>query len=202
MYKRQVQVVSGAERPLTHPLVTRLAGLAEARLDEAIREATLSGILVVADDDYRFRHALLREAVHDDLLPGERARLHRAYAEALEENGDGSDTADSAALAYHWQLAQDDHRALAAAVAAMFDAKSRFAFASAARFGELALDLWIQVPDAESVVGLGRLEVLRTLGSVLRNAGDGERALAVVNLALDEVDPDTCLLYTSPSPRD
>ncbi|MFJ2544801.1 AAA family ATPase [Microbacterium sp. NPDC087589] len=188
--RRVVQVVSGAERPLTHPLVTQLAGLTETRLDEAIREATLSGILVVADDDYRFRHALLREAVHDDLLPGERARLHRAYAEALEENCDGSDTADSAALAYHWQLAQDDRRALAAAVAAMFDAKSRFAFASAARFGELALDLWIQVPDAESVVGLDRIELLRTLGSVLRNAGDGERALAVVNLALDEVDPD------------
>lgn len=189
--RRVVQVVSGAERPLTHPLVTQLAGLPEARLDEAIREATLSGILVVADDDYRFRHALLREAVHDDLLPGERARLHRAYAEALEQNGEGSDTADSAALAYHWQLAQDDRRALAAAVAAMFDAKSRFAFASAARFGELALDLWIQVPDAESVVGLGRLEMLRALGSVLRNGGDGERALAVVNLALDEVDPTT-----------
>ncbi len=189
--KRVVQVVSGAERPLTHPLITQLAGLPETRLDEAIREATLSGILVVADDDYRFRHALLREAVHDDLLPGERARLHRAYAEALEENSEGADTADPAALAYHWQLAQDDRRALAAAVAAMLDAKSRFAFASAARFGELALDLWIQVPDAESAVGLGRLEMLRALGSVLRNGGDGERALAVVNLALDEVDPAT-----------
>ena len=189
--RRVVQVVSGAERPLTHPLVTQLSGLAEARLDEAIREATLSGILVVVDDDYRFRHALLREAVHDDLLPGERARLHRAYAETLEESCTDADTADSAALAYHWQLAQDDRRALAAAVAAMLDAKSRFAFASAARFGELALDLWIQVPDAESVVALDRLEMLRALGSVLRNGGDGERALAVVNLALDELDPAT-----------
>ncbi|MGJ0390348.1 helix-turn-helix transcriptional regulator [Microbacterium sp. CGR1] len=189
--RRVVQVVSGAERPLTHPLVTRLAGLPEARLDEGIREATLSGILVVVDDDYRFRHALLREAVHDDLLPGERARLHRAYAETLEENATGTDGGDPAALAYHWQLAQDDRRALAASVAAMLDAKSRFAFASAARFGELALDLWIQVPDAESVVDIERFEVLRTLGSVLRNAGDGERALAVVNVALDEVDPET-----------
>lgn len=186
--RRVVQVVSGAERPLTHPLVTRLAGLTEARLDEGIREATLSGILVVVDDDYRFRHALLREAVHDDLLPGERARLHRAYAETLEENCTGTDSGDPAALAYHWQLAQDDRRALAAAVTAMLDAKSRFAFASAARFGELALDLWIQVPDAESVVDIERFELLRTLGSVLRNAGDGERALAVVNVALDEVD--------------
>ncbi|MCI1019794.1 AAA family ATPase [Microbacterium sp. C5A9] len=187
--RRVVQVVSGAERPLTHRLVTRLAGLPEDRLDEGIREATLSGILVVIDEDYRFRHALLREAVHDDLLPGERARLHRAYAEALEADDSGG--ADPAALAYHWQLAQDDRRALAAAVTAMLDAKSRFAFASAARFGELALDLWIQVPDAASVVGVERLELLRTLGSVLRNAGDGERALAVVTLALDEVDPET-----------
>lgn len=189
--RRVVQVVSGAERPLTHPLVTQLADLPEVRLDEAIREATLSGILVVVDDDYRFRHALLREAVHDDLLPGERARLHRAYAETLEENCTGSDTGDPAALAYHWQLAQDDRRALAAAVTAMLDAKARFAFASAARFGELALDLWIRVPDAASVVEVERFELLRTLGSVLRNAGDGERALAVVNVALDEVDPET-----------
>ena len=41
----------------------------------------------VADDDgrYRFRHALLREVVEDDLLPGERAALHLALARALEQ---------------------------------------------------------------------------------------------------------------------
>src|SRR6185312_6231083 len=72
-----VQVVSGAERPLSHPLVVLLADLNELRLEDALREATRTGILVVVDEDYRFRHALLREAVHDDLLPGERARLHR-----------------------------------------------------------------------------------------------------------------------------
>lgn len=188
--RRVVQVVSGAERPLSHPLVAQLVGLPEDRLDEAIREATSSGVLVVVDDDYRFRHALLREAVHDDLLPGERARLHRSYAELIEAGHVGAEKADPAALAYHWQLAQDDRRALAAAVTAMFDAKARFAFASAARFGELALDLWIQVPDAESVVDVPRIELLRSLGSVLRNAGDGERALAVVDLALREIDPD------------
>ncbi|WP_449407386.1 helix-turn-helix transcriptional regulator [Microbacterium maritypicum] len=185
--RRVVQVVSGAERPLAHPLVAALVGMPEPRLDEAIREAKSSGILVVVDDAYRFRHALLREAVHDDLLPGERARLHRTYAERLEAAAD----ADAAALAYHWQLAQDAPRALAAAVTAMADAKARFAFASAGRFGELALDLWMQVPDAESTVAAPRLEFLRSLGSVLRNGGDGERALAVVNLALDEVDSET-----------
>lgn len=186
-----VQVASGAERPLTHPLITHLVDLPEQRLDEAIREATRSGILVVVDDDYRFRHALLREAVHDDLLPGERARLHRAYAETLEAQCADSDTGDAAALAYHWQLAQDDRKALIAAAEAMRHAKTRYAFASAARFGELILELWPQVPDAAEAAGIDRLDLLLVLGSILRNAGDGERALAVANVALAEVDPET-----------
>ncbi|MBO0980676.1 AAA family ATPase [Microbacterium sp. SD291] len=184
--RRVVKVVSGSEQPLTHQLFACLVDLPEERVEEAVREASLSGILVVGDDTYRFRHALLREAVHGDLLPGERSRLHRAYAEALEESCHDD---SAAALAYHWRLAQDDRRALGAAVEAMRHAKARFAFASAARFGELALEIWPQVTDAADAAGIERLELLQTLASILRNAGDGERALAVVNLALDEVDP-------------
>ncbi|WP_147406701.1 MULTISPECIES: helix-turn-helix transcriptional regulator [unclassified Microbacterium] len=186
-----VQVVSGAERPLSHSLVAVLAALPEQRLDEALREAMRSGILVTVDDDYRFRHALLREAVHDDLLPGERARLHRAYAETLEAQHATTDDGDAAALAYHWQLAQDDRRALIAAAHAMRHAKARYAFASAGRFGEMVLELWSRVPDAADAAGVERLDLLLLLGSILRNAGDGERALAVANLAFDEIDPAT-----------
>ncbi|MFK4761690.1 ATP-binding protein [Microbacterium sp. ZW T5_45] len=185
--RRVVQVASGAERPLPHPLLARLVELPDDELDDAVRGAVDSGILVVVDDEYRFRHALLREAVHDDLLPGERSRLHRRYAEALAEHADAD---DQAALAHHWSLAQDDRRALSAAVSAMRRAKSQFAFASAARLGELALELWPRVDDAEQAAGLARLELLLVLGSILRNAGDAERALAVVDLALSELDPD------------
>ena len=38
-----------------------------------------------AEGSYAFRHALLREVVYDDLLPGERAELHAALARALEQ---------------------------------------------------------------------------------------------------------------------
>lgn len=186
-----VQVTSGAERPLAHSLLADLAALPEMRLDAAIREAARSGILVVENDLYRFRHALLREAVHDDLLPGERARLHRAYAEALEARRDGAELIDTASLAHHWQLAQDERRALIAAIDAMRDAKARFAFATAARFGELALSLWPHVPDADEAAGIPHVDLLQLLGSVLRNAGDGERALAVVGAALAEIEPDS-----------
>ena len=54
--------------------------------------------MIVADarGRYHFRHALLREVVHDDLLPGERAELHLALARALERQAedDGRGRAD------------------------------------------------------------------------------------------------------------
>lgn len=186
-----VRVASGAEGMLSHTLLAQLAGLPDERLDEAIRSAALGGILSIDDEQYTFRHALLREAVHDDLLPGERARLHRAYAEALEAKTAELDRCDRSSLAHHWRLAQVPDRALAASVAAMQEAKARFAFATAARFGELALELWEQVPDAETAAGLPHVKLLRQLGSILRNAGEAERALSVAEWALNEVDEST-----------
>ncbi|WP_353115038.1 AAA family ATPase [Microbacterium sp.] len=188
--KRVIRTVSGADGAVPHTLLAALAELPDDRLDQAVREATAAGVLAVhRGEAYAFRHALLREAVHDDLLPGERARLHRAYAEALEASAPASE------LAFHWHRAHDTRRALAAAVEAMSQAKTSFAFSSAARFGELALELWDQVPDAEEAAGQSRVVVLTRLGSILRNAGEGERALAVVNLALQEVDRDDVVSY-------
>ncbi|WP_436843763.1 hypothetical protein, partial [Streptomyces hundungensis] len=40
-------------------------------------------LLVVSGDGYAFRHALIRQAVYEDLLPGERTRLHARHAKAL-----------------------------------------------------------------------------------------------------------------------
>ncbi|GAA5155017.1 helix-turn-helix transcriptional regulator [Microbacterium pseudoresistens] len=187
--QRVVRAVSGSEAPVSHELLARLVDLDEQRRDAAIREATNAAVLVVRDDAYAFRHALLREAVHDDLLPGERARLHWDYADALERIADETGAPLQSALAFHWHLARDAPRALPAAVAAMVQAKVSFAYSTAARFGELALELWDQVPDAEEVTGTPRVMLQMRLGQILRNAGHGERALAVVDLALSELDP-------------
>lgn len=190
--KRVVRTVSGSDGAVGHELLSEIAGLPDERLDAGIREAAGAAVLAVrADDSYGFRHALLREAVHDDLLPGERARLHRAYAEALERRAADGECCHEAALAFHWHLAHDARRALIAAIGAMERAKTSYAFSTAARFGELALELWEQVPDAADAAGMSRVTLLARLGSILRNAGDGERALTVVGLALDEIDPGT-----------
>jgi len=185
--RRTVRLASACDGAIAHDLLAAVSGRTGESLDEALREAVIAGILTVRDDEsYTFRHALLREAIHDDLLPGERARVHRSYAEAIQAAGG---TASS--LAFHWYQAHDPQRALSAAIQAMQQAKDSYAFSTAARFGELALELWDQVPDADEVAGVGRIPFLARLGSILRNGGDAERALTVATLALDELDPQT-----------
>jgi DNA-binding NarL/FixJ family response regulator len=191
--KKVVRLASASDGSVSHDLLTTLSALPDERLDGALREAMAASILAVRDDDaYAFRHALLREAVHDDLLPGERGRLHRAYAEALEARP-ADECTRASELAYHWHQAHDARRALAAAVQAMTQARTDYAFSSAARFGELALELWDQVPDAAELVGVPRIALLVRLGSILRNAGDTERSLNVIDLAIAEADDDTPL---------
>ena len=63
-----------------HALLARVVDISELEMERALRSAVDSNVLVhVAPDGYSFRHALLAEAVYDDLLPGERVRLHASY---------------------------------------------------------------------------------------------------------------------------
>ena len=64
---------------------------------------------------YAFRHALLREVVHDDLLPGERTEMHAALARALEERISFGDSGAhvTAQAAHHWKAAGDQPAAFA-----------------------------------------------------------------------------------------
>ena len=72
--------------------------------------------MIVADERgrYQFRHALLREVVHDDLLPGEHAELHLALARALEHQAAaaGEDALITAGIAHHYLSAGAQREAL------------------------------------------------------------------------------------------
>ena len=83
--RQVVRVASVAGRKVAHDLLVAASGLATAELDEGLRQAVEMNLLVPGEGTYSFRHALLGEAVYDDLLPGERVRLHSQYAEALRE---------------------------------------------------------------------------------------------------------------------
>ncbi|AUH40315.1 helix-turn-helix transcriptional regulator [Streptomyces sp. CMB-StM0423] len=137
-------------------LLAAVSGLGEDALFDALRTAIGAGVLLPADervDAYRFRHALMREAVSDDLLPGERARLSRRFAEALEADP-ALVPADErpARLAGYWYLAGDPARALPAVLAAAADARARHAFADQLALLERAVALWDEAPPGSRTV--------------------------------------------------
>ena len=187
-----VRVLSAAGE-LEHEALVAVAGLEPRALNEALREAVSSHIVQTGPADrYLFRHALLREAVYDDLLPGERGELHRALAAALERPAAGGAPAGAqraARIAHHYLNAGDQPAALAAAVRAGTAAMDVQAYEEGAQLFERALELWSRVPDAEALVGEDEAEVLERAATCHLYADDLSRAEALARRALARSTP-------------
>ena len=112
------------------------------------RSSTASWSPCQATGSFRFRHALLAEAVYATLLPGEREELHGRLAEELARSA----AAAPAELAPHWAAAGRTREALAASVEAARQAEAVFGLAEALAHLERALALWAAVPDAADLV--------------------------------------------------
>ena len=186
-----LRVASCGGRWVPERLLTIVARRPDDDLYAALRETVEHQLLVVEPSGrgYGFRHSLARAAIHDDLLPGERAQLHRLYAEAIEGNTEldapGLDTISM--LAHHWVAAHDLPRALSASVRAGRVAADAYAPSTARRHYELALELWSQVPDADQRSGIQHPELLDAAADAAFWAGSVDRALALVDEALEEV---------------
>jgi DNA-binding CsgD family transcriptional regulator len=189
---RQVlRAAAVAGRQVPHPLLAAVAGLDEAQLDSALREAVTHQLLVTREDGYQFRHALLREVVDAALLPGERARLHTAYAHALTERPElsaGSPTVAAAELATHWDAVGDPTKALLARVQAGLAAEQAHAFPEAQRHYERALQLWEQVPNPGRPAGLDHIDLLARTADATAFTGAAQPATQLLEDALGRVD--------------
>ena len=82
-----------------------------ATLRDSLRRAVEHGVLVAdqARARFRFRHALLADAVYATILPGEREGLHARLADELARSGAGT----AAEIAPHWAAAGRIREALA-----------------------------------------------------------------------------------------
>jgi DNA-binding CsgD family transcriptional regulator len=122
----------------------------EDELFAALRTAVDANILrpTSAGDGYCFRHALVREAVADDLLPGEGSRIKRRYATVLTEQPQLVPAEERVTrLANYWYSAGEPARALPVALEASREARRRNAFAEQLQMLERALELWDRVPQ-------------------------------------------------------
>ncbi|MGW1177631.1 helix-turn-helix transcriptional regulator [Kitasatospora sp. NPDC002543] len=148
--QRVVRIAAEGGSHVEHALLSAVLGGDEEALIEALRVAVGANILRPDSEGegYRFRHALVREAVSDDLLPGERHRINRKFALAVEAQpqlvpGD----ALAARLANYWYHAHDPARALPTALDAARAARRRNAFAEQLGMLERALELWDLVSE-------------------------------------------------------
>lgn len=149
----------------------------------ALREALSDQVLVIDGDACRFRHALVREALYDDLLPGERERLHLDAARAIEASTRLDEHVRWALLAYHWDAGRMPVKAFAASLHAGQEAERVHAFADAAAQYERALRLYDRVADP----GIGRAELLLRAASALHASSFSPRAATLAEAALREL---------------
>jgi DNA-binding NarL/FixJ family response regulator/tetratricopeptide (TPR) repeat protein len=185
-----LRVASAAGQRVDPSLLAAAVAMDEGTVYEALRECVGRQILVpdtqAGTERYTFRHALLQEAVYDDLLPGERTRLHSAFAQTLEARST-EEGGHEAELAYHWYAAHDLPRALESAVAAGAAAANGYAFPEALAQYERAIEMWDQVPDAEKRAGADRVQLLIAAAGVARFK-EAARAVALIHTAIELVD--------------
>ena len=187
--RRAVRVVSVANEPVGHTALSEISGLGELELDEALREAVQHHVLVIEDGFYGFRHALLQEAVYGDLLPGERTRIHGAYAGRIKAvpQGRGHD----AKLAYHSLESRDLVTALPALLRAMDEAERLGAPGAALGHVEQALSIWDAVAPADRPEDFDELRLLHEASYFAGTSGEPERATAFARSATQALTPDT-----------
>ena len=187
-----LRIASAGGETTGHTLLGAVSGLDDAALTRAVRPAVIANVLHARGDGYAFRHELIREAVHEDLLPGEHGRLHSRFAEAIDADHTLVPPGRAAIeMAHHWHSAHDSAWALIAAWQAA--AQAGRAVAAAERLSLLArvLELWDQVPDAAERIGADHNRVLAEATAAARDAGEFERGIALASSALKELDPAT-----------
>jgi DNA-binding SARP family transcriptional activator/predicted ATPase len=147
-------VAAVAGRGFDLDLVERVAGLEDERALEAVEAAVVAG-LVVEDqqmvEKYRFTHALIREAIYEQLSRARRARLHARVAQALLDLHGPGDPEHAFELAQHWWAAASvtgPSAALPHVLAAADHAMARLAYEQAEQQLRRALQLLESMPPS------------------------------------------------------
>jgi DNA-binding CsgD family transcriptional regulator/tetratricopeptide (TPR) repeat protein len=187
-----VGVVAAAGRPVSGALLEAASGLPGPALRSGLRDAVTRQVLIrTAQESYTLRHSLTAETFYRDLLPGERAGLHRAVAAALSVSaGPDASPVVQAELAHHWFHGRKDDDALFWTLRAARSAAIVHAYAEARRQYRRVLELWRRVPDAFKLCETTYPRLLDEAAEVLDYAGDPQRAVELTGEAIQVVGAD------------
>jgi predicted ATPase len=166
-------------RFLGHELLSRVSGLPDDALEAAVEAAVEHHVLEACwPPAYTFRHALMGETVADTMLPGERLRLHRSYADVLAAR---PDLAPASELARHAAAVGDLTTAVRASCAAAEAALALGGAQEALHHFEAALS-WL---DEKQENDEERDTLTLRASDAAMLAGDALRAVRLVRDRLD-----------------
>jgi DNA-binding CsgD family transcriptional regulator len=181
-----LRLAAAAGRDVGYPLLQATVELPESDLRDSLRQAVEHGVLVADPEtsSFRFRHALLAEAIYATILPGEREELHARLAEELARSG----AAAPAELAPHWAAAGRTEEALVASVEAARQTQAVFGLTEALAHVERALALWDAVPAAADLAGIDLVELCSWAAALSSQTGAAPRAVELAQRAIELVD--------------
>jgi class 3 adenylate cyclase/DNA-binding CsgD family transcriptional regulator/tetratricopeptide (TPR) repeat protein len=183
----RLAAVAGLE--VGHGLLEATSGLDHDTLQLAARELVTHQLVEpdASRSGYKFAHPLTREALYDDLLPGERRTLHAALAGAIEKEPAlcwPTGIAVSLAVSQHWEAAGEIQRALPAHVEAGHAAETVFAYPEALHHFERAIDLWDCVPNGAMIAGIDLPGLLERAAETASASARDDRAIAYLKRAI------------------
>ena len=183
-----LRVAATAGRDADPSLLRDTAALSVEQTRRALREAIDHEVLVVDRDSgrFRFRHALLADAIYATVLPGELEETHTRLAEALRTRGD----ATAAELAPHWAAAGRPAEALSASMVAAREAQAVFGLAEAHAHLERAIVLWHRVPDSRERPDTDLSSVCAWAAELASLVGAAPRAVELARMAIDLIPAD------------
>jgi DNA-binding SARP family transcriptional activator len=152
--RRLIELVAVAARAIEP---AELGALRLPDPDEEATQALETGLLVAIDGRLGFRHALLRDAVYQEIAEPRRRGLHARWAEALLASEQAGSVARPAEVARQLRLAGADARAVPELARAAAAARRVAALEQAAGYLEEALaidpersELWLELGEVEA----------------------------------------------------
>jgi tetratricopeptide (TPR) repeat protein len=140
-------------------------------LDEAVQHRVVASL---GPGRYQFVHALVREAVRDQLHPSYRTRLHESIGLVLQQHASRGDPVSTAAIAHHFCNAlplTNRRQAAFYCMAAGTTAQTAFGFEEA-----VALFRRAQEISGSSLTELEQCDLLLHLGSAESSVGEWSRS--------------------------
>jgi class 3 adenylate cyclase/tetratricopeptide (TPR) repeat protein len=173
-----------------HPIDSSIPDL-DRQLAELCDARLLEPMVVAGARLHRFRHSIIGDTAYGLLISSQQRELHRAIAEQLERDLDGSET-EAAVLAHHWSRAEVDDRAIHYLDLAARNAVNDHASMEAR---ELLLDVLARVDNRPDLADdERRARWFHLIGKVEVDLGDYSSALTHLSAAvatLDEPMPGT-----------